>query len=47
MKIVLSEKFQDKWDGYLDYCVSNYGKALTDKKKTLMYDALSRFATKS
>lgn len=44
MKIVLSEKFQDKWDGYLDYCVSNYGKALTEKKKNLMYNALGRLS---
>lgn len=44
MKVVLSDKFQDKWDNYLDYSFQNYGKALTSKKNEHLIKILSRLS---
>ncbi len=45
MKIVLSKKFQDRWDVYLDYCLSNYGTTIADKKLDNLSKILRRLTS--
>lgn len=45
MKIALSKRFQDRWDVYLDYCISNYGNTVADKKLTTLTNILRRLTS--
>ena len=40
MKLVWSDKFKDKIRDYFDYCLHNYGKALTSKKQSKLNSML-------
>ena len=40
MKLVWSDKFKDKIRDYFDYCLINYGKALTSKKQSKLKSML-------
>ena len=40
MKLVWSDKFKDKIRDYFDYCLLNYGKALTSKKQSKLNSML-------
>lgn len=42
MKVTLSDKFKDRWDEYLDYGVTNYGKTLANKKNEHLISILKR-----
>lgn len=41
MEIVLSDKFRERWDDYLDYCALNYGKKMAEKKSQSMFKILN------
>ena len=41
MKLVWSDKFKDKIRDYFDYCLINYGKALTSKKQSKLNNMLN------
>ncbi len=42
MKVTLSDKYKDRWDEYLDYGVTNYGKTLANKKNEHLISILKR-----
>ncbi len=42
MKVTLSDRFKERWDEYLDYGVTNYGKTLANKKNEHLISILKR-----